>query len=927
MGKSKTKNQKKSRATANHVAEETYGAIPHSFVFHRGQIGKNVGQLLADVRRVMEPYTAESLKVRKKNVLKDFVAIAGPLGVTHFMIFSKTPSCINMRLARLPKGPMLHFRVLKYALVKDVVSSLKKHRMHEQQFTHHPLLILNNFGSDGMHVKLMATMFQNMFPSINVHKVSLNNIKRCVLLNYNPETQEIEFRHYSLKVVPVGMSRGVKKLMQERFPNMSKFEDISELMIKGANLSESEAEQDGEHNITELPQVYSGRGNMASQQSAVRLTEIGPRMTLQLLKIQEGMGDGNVLYHTMISKTEEEIQEILNRKEAQLKEKAVRRKKQEQNVAQKKEKHEENKKKSLEGIKRKRAEEEAEEDSEVEDPGRQDDRPAAVESDDEVEYYRQAVGQEPDEDMFPSTKKRYSSERPQGPPRKRKMSEGKPFRKDTRSPNRNSPGGHHRDNTGKGWKRSGDGEKQFGRKPGGKAFGGKAFGGKAFGGKAFGGQSSGGKTFGGKAFGGKAFGGKASGGKTFGGKAFGAKKPGDGERKFGGNKTFGGNKNRDNSFKSKGPKGKPAFNKKGAGAKQGFKQRKGKGYKITGPSPAFFLDTTQEMNSLVINPTTTRRTTHLPFEPSAESKMEHNFTCDTFQEHLLPSMYGVEFIVALTGNLFALWLLVVRERRNWHTGVVLSCNLAISDLLYVLTLPLLIVYYSLGKHWLFGSAVCKIERFLFTCNLYVSIFFIMAISVNRCVALAYPFFTRSYVKPAHAKAVSVIIWMVVGLMSCPVLKFASVCNKHNKTECWSFYCKEDESPYFNYNLFLAVFGCLVPFLVTLSSYCVVISIVWKNVSVTTLEKRRVALLVSSVLVLYAISFVPYHVFKIYHLYRKVYPSNSDCWAYNMYQVSKGLATLNMCIHPLLYMAVFDSIRVACCGKSTEDNSRPGVRKK
>lgn len=43
--------------------------------------------------------------------------------------------------------------------------------MHDQQFTHHPLLVLNNFGSDGMHVKLMATMFQHMFPSINVHKV------------------------------------------------------------------------------------------------------------------------------------------------------------------------------------------------------------------------------------------------------------------------------------------------------------------------------------------------------------------------------------------------------------------------------------------------------------------------------------------------------------------------------------------------------------------------------------------------------------------------------------------------------------------------------------------------------------------------------------------------------------------------------------
>lgn len=59
----------------------------------------------------------------------------------------------------------------QYSLSKDVVSTLKKHRMHKQQFTHHPLLVLNNFGSDGMQIKLMATMFQNMFPSINVHKV------------------------------------------------------------------------------------------------------------------------------------------------------------------------------------------------------------------------------------------------------------------------------------------------------------------------------------------------------------------------------------------------------------------------------------------------------------------------------------------------------------------------------------------------------------------------------------------------------------------------------------------------------------------------------------------------------------------------------------------------------------------------------------
>jgi len=57
-----------------------------------------------------------------------------------------------------------------------------------------------------------------------------------------------------------------------------------------------------------------------------------------------------------------------------------------------------NRKRSLEGIKKKQAE--AEEDSEVEDPGMPDGQVAAVESDDEEEYYRQAVGQEPDEGEY-----------------------------------------------------------------------------------------------------------------------------------------------------------------------------------------------------------------------------------------------------------------------------------------------------------------------------------------------------------------------------------------------------------------------------------------------------------------------------------------------------------------------------------------------
>ncbi|KFR15289.1 Suppressor of SWI4 1, partial [Opisthocomus hoazin] len=67
-------------------------------------------------------------------------------------------------------------------------------------------------------------------PLLLLPQVNLNSIKRCLLISYDSATQLLSFRHYSVKVVPVGVSKGLKKLLQEKFPNMSRLEDISELL-------------------------------------------------------------------------------------------------------------------------------------------------------------------------------------------------------------------------------------------------------------------------------------------------------------------------------------------------------------------------------------------------------------------------------------------------------------------------------------------------------------------------------------------------------------------------------------------------------------------------------------------------------------------------------------------------------------------------
>ena len=83
----------------------------------------------------------------------------------------------------------------------------------------------------------------------------------------------------------------------------------------------------------------------------MRLVELGPRMTLELIKIEEELHEGEVLYHKLVEKTEEEKKAIRAAREKRKKEKERRRKEQEKNVKKKAEAKEEHKKKSIEGMK------------------------------------------------------------------------------------------------------------------------------------------------------------------------------------------------------------------------------------------------------------------------------------------------------------------------------------------------------------------------------------------------------------------------------------------------------------------------------------------------------------------------------------------------------------------------------------------------
>ncbi|OWR49457.1 Suppressor of SWI4 1 protein, partial [Danaus plexippus plexippus] len=201
-------------------------------------------------------------------------------------------------------------------------------------------------------------------------------------------------------------------MVQGKIPNLNKCKDMSEFFDKAALLSESEFEDDGTNQVV-LPQKLSNRAAAMHTKSALRLVELGPRMSLQLIKVEDGLMDGEVLFHELVEKTDEEKALIKKKREEKRRLKEKRKAQQAENIKRKEKEKEELKQKALEGIKKKQEMTENQRLMELAAAETQDND----QDEDDADYYRQEVGEEPEQDLFS-----------QNPPRKRKSDDGEEAR-------------------------------------------------------------------------------------------------------------------------------------------------------------------------------------------------------------------------------------------------------------------------------------------------------------------------------------------------------------------------------------------------------------------------------------------------------------------------------------------------------------------
>ncbi|PKU37692.1 p2y purinoceptor 1-like [Limosa lapponica baueri] len=277
-----------------------------------------------------------------------------------------------------------------------------------------------------------------------------------------------------------------------------------------------------------------------------------------------------------------------------------------------------------------------------------------------------------------------------------------------------------------------------------------------------------------------------------------------------------------------------------------------------------------------------------------------------FAQRFLPTVYLVVIPLGLAGNGLGLWHLCTGPRRGTrHPLSLLVGNLGMADLLYVSTLPFLVSYYLRGRAWLFGQGWCRVTRGLFHLNLYASIGFLTCISVHRYLGIVHPLKARGRFQGATSSAwLSVMVWLWVIAQVAPDFAFSKM--DDTRTRCHDTTGHENLGVYLPYNVAITVTGFVIPFLIIIGCYCHVVVVLCRNDTVDLSLRRRSIRLVILVMVLFSICFLPYHIFRNLNLLSRSWQLQGSCTQalkniYVSYQVTRGLASFNSALNPLIYV--------------------------
>ncbi|NXF33581.1 CCR4 protein, partial [Nyctibius bracteatus] len=271
-----------------------------------------------------------------------------------------------------------------------------------------------------------------------------------------------------------------------------------------------------------------------------------------------------------------------------------------------------------------------------------------------------------------------------------------------------------------------------------------------------------------------------------------------------------------------------------------------------------------------------------------------------------PVLYSLLFVTGLVGNALVVWVLTVLKKVRAMTDVYLL-NLAISDLLFVLSLPFL-VQYSISSQWAFGNAMCKIISSSYFIGFYSSAFFITIMSIDRYLAIVRSVYALQVRTTAHGVITSLVLWSVAILASAPDLIFFQEMNYNNRTKCVPHYSNSNNGWKTFSNFEVNVLGWLIPVGVLIFCYYSIL----KNLQKChTQNKYKAMKLVFIVVIVFFLFWTPVNIVLFLDSLRNMYIID-DCQTSRRLDLAMELAEVfsfvHCCLNPVIYAFVGEKFK-------------------
>ncbi|XP_062972199.1 chemerin-like receptor 2 [Elgaria multicarinata webbii] len=263
-------------------------------------------------------------------------------------------------------------------------------------------------------------------------------------------------------------------------------------------------------------------------------------------------------------------------------------------------------------------------------------------------------------------------------------------------------------------------------------------------------------------------------------------------------------------------------------------------------------------------------------------------------------LHSLAFLLGVPGNAIVIWVMGFK----WDKKVtsLWFLNLAIADLTFVLFLPFYITYVILGFHWPFGKWLCRANAFIALLNMFASVFFLTAISLDRYICLIHPAFSYKHRTLKNTRLLILTIWVLAAVIGSPSLYFRDTLTlPNNVTICYNNFHKTDFHLIVLRHQVLIwvrfVCGYLFPLLTMIICYSLLIIQVKKSAVLTS---SRLFWTILTVVVVFFICWTPYHIFSILELSAHHNNSLHDLLP-DAIPLSVGFAVINSCLNPILYV--------------------------